>query len=127
MELLERFAAGDLEAFEALFRAHQKEVYGWVVRIVRDTGIAEDLTVETFWRIYKRASTRPGISVPGRDGSRPTRLSTISGIRAAKPNSPKIWPAQGPPIPPSAARPASGSEKLSRSFLQNIAWWRRWL
>jgi RNA polymerase sigma factor (sigma-70 family) len=53
MELLERFAAGDLEAFEALFRGHQKEVYAWVVRIVRDHGIAEDLTVETFWRIYK--------------------------------------------------------------------------
>ncbi len=53
MELLERFAAGDLEAFEELFRRHQKEVYAWIVRIVRDTGIAEDLTVETFWRIYK--------------------------------------------------------------------------
>ncbi len=56
MELLERFAAGDLEAFEALFRQHQKEVYAWIVRIVRDTGIAEDLTVETFWRIYKSRS-----------------------------------------------------------------------
>jgi RNA polymerase sigma factor (sigma-70 family) len=56
MELLERFAAGDLEAFEALFRDHQKEVYAWVVRIVRDHGIAEDLTVETFWRIYKSRS-----------------------------------------------------------------------
>ena len=53
MELLERFAAGDLEAFEALFRQHQKEVYAWIVRIVRDSGIAEDLTVETFWRIYR--------------------------------------------------------------------------
>jgi len=56
MELLERFASGDLEAFEALFRQHQKEVYSWVVRIVRDSGIAEDLTVETFWRIYKSRS-----------------------------------------------------------------------
>ena len=56
MKLLERFAAGDLEAFEALFREHQKEVYAWVVRIVRDHGIAEDLTVETFWRIYKSRS-----------------------------------------------------------------------
>ena len=53
MGLLERFAAGDLEAFEALFREHQREVHAWVVRIVRDHGIAEDLTVETFWRIYK--------------------------------------------------------------------------
>ena len=60
MELLERFAAGDLEAFEVLFRQHQREVYAWIVRIVRDTGIAEDLTVETFWRIYKyRARFKP--------------------------------------------------------------------
>jgi RNA polymerase sigma-70 factor (ECF subfamily) len=60
MELLKRFATGDLEAFEALFRQHQKEVYAWIVRIVRDTGIAEDLTVETFWRIYKhRSQFRP--------------------------------------------------------------------
>src|SRR5215471_11618830 len=53
MELLERFAAGDLDSFEALFRQHQREVYAWIVRIVRDSGAAEDLTVETFWRIYR--------------------------------------------------------------------------
>ena len=53
MELLERFARGDLEAFEGLFRQFQGEVYGWIVRIVRDRWVAEDLTVETFWRVYK--------------------------------------------------------------------------
>ena len=53
MELLERFTAGDLEAFETLFRQHQKEVYRWIVRIVRDTGAGEDLTVEAFWRTYR--------------------------------------------------------------------------
>lgn len=53
MELLERFARGDLEAFEALFRQFQGEVYRWIVRIVRDPAAAEDLTVETFWRIYR--------------------------------------------------------------------------
>jgi RNA polymerase sigma-70 factor, ECF subfamily len=53
MELLQRFAAGNLEAFEVLFRQHQREVYAWIVRIVRDSGAAEDLTVETFWRIYR--------------------------------------------------------------------------
>jgi RNA polymerase sigma-70 factor (ECF subfamily) len=56
MELLQRFAAGDLEAFETLFRGNQKQVYAWIVRIVRDSGIAEDLTVETFWRIYRSRS-----------------------------------------------------------------------
>jgi len=53
MELLERFARGDLEAFEALFRQFQGEVYGWVVRIVRNRAAAEDVTVEAFWRIYR--------------------------------------------------------------------------
>ena len=56
MDLLERFAQGELEAFETVFRQFQGEVYGWIVRIVRDPGIAEDLTVETFWRIYRARS-----------------------------------------------------------------------
>lgn len=53
MELLEQFVQGDLDAFETLFRQFQKEVYGWIVRIVCDPRIAEDLTIETFWRIYR--------------------------------------------------------------------------
>src|SRR6266700_2828390 len=52
-DVLRQFCHGDLNAFEALFRQHQSEVYGWIVRIVRDSGAAEDLTVETFWRIYR--------------------------------------------------------------------------
>jgi RNA polymerase sigma factor (sigma-70 family) len=52
-ETLRRFAAGDLSAFELLFRRYQNHVYGWIVRIVRDAGTAEDLTLETFWRIYR--------------------------------------------------------------------------
>jgi RNA polymerase sigma factor (sigma-70 family) len=52
-ELLQRFAHGDLDAFETLFRQFQGDVYRWTVRIVRDHGIAEDLTIETFWRIHR--------------------------------------------------------------------------
>ncbi len=52
-KLLEQFAQGDLAAFEALFRQFQAEVYRWIVRIVRDAGTAEDLTIETFWRIHR--------------------------------------------------------------------------
>src|SRR5579864_8740545 len=51
--VLEEFAAGDLNAFESLFRQYQGEVYGWIVRIVRDPAAAEDLTIETFWRIHR--------------------------------------------------------------------------
>ncbi|MBI3681245.1 MAG: sigma-70 family RNA polymerase sigma factor [Acidobacteria bacterium] len=48
-----RFAAGDLAAFETLFRQYQRPVYAWIVRIVRNPAAAEDLTVETFWRIWR--------------------------------------------------------------------------
>jgi RNA polymerase sigma-70 factor (ECF subfamily) len=52
-ELLQQFAHGDLDAFESLFRQFQGEVFRWIVRIVRDRGVAEDLTIETFWRIHR--------------------------------------------------------------------------
>ncbi len=55
-DMLAQFAGGSAEAFEALFRQYQGEVYGWIVRIVRDRAAAEDLTVETFWRIYRARS-----------------------------------------------------------------------
>ena len=48
-----RFAKGDPEAFELLFRQFQGRVYAWIVRVIRDPATAEDLTVETFWRIYR--------------------------------------------------------------------------
>lgn len=52
-DLLERFVRGDPEAFESLFRRFERDVYGWIVRIVRDTGRAEDALVEAFWRAYR--------------------------------------------------------------------------
>lgn len=53
VDLLERFASGDQEAFEALFRRFSREVYGWILRIVRDPPAAEDVLVESFWRAYR--------------------------------------------------------------------------
>jgi RNA polymerase sigma-70 factor (ECF subfamily) len=50
--VLDQFRLGDLDAFEELFREHQHLIYGWILRMVRDTAAAEDLTVETFWRIH---------------------------------------------------------------------------
>jgi RNA polymerase sigma-70 factor (ECF subfamily) len=52
-KVLAQFAAGELEAFEALFRQFQGAVFAWIVRIVRDPAVAEELTVEAFWRIYR--------------------------------------------------------------------------
>ena len=74
--LLARFAAGDLDAFETIFREHQAEVFGWILRIVRQRALAEDATIETFWRIYRARAhfdaTRGfgGLGAPDRDQRR---------------------------------------------------------
>src|SRR5271157_5988397 len=52
-DVLNQFRQGDVDAFEGLFRRHQRAVYGWIQRITRDAAAAEELTVETFWRIHR--------------------------------------------------------------------------
>ena len=56
-EYLLQFRRGDTgvcdAAFEALFRLHQRPVRGWILRVVRDAAAADELTIETFWRIYR--------------------------------------------------------------------------
>lgn len=57
LERLIEFQLGSAEqceaAFEALFRLHQRAVHGWILRIVRNPSAADELTIETFWRIYR--------------------------------------------------------------------------
>jgi len=52
-DLLRRFTQGDRQAFEALFRQFEREVYRWILRIVREPSAAEDALVEAFWRAYR--------------------------------------------------------------------------
>lgn len=102
MELLEQFTKGDLEAFEILFRQFQKEVFGWVLRIVRDPGVAEDLTVETFWRIYRaRARFDPSRSF----GAWARRIATnvsYDHLKSARKEVEYLenWPQDRPPADP---------------------------
>ena len=55
--LLSGLAAGDAEAATAFIRRFQARVYGLVLTIVRDEGIAEDVAQETFMRAWKHART----------------------------------------------------------------------
>jgi RNA polymerase sigma factor (sigma-70 family) len=73
----ERFVQGDPEALEALFRQFEREVFGWILRIVRDRGAAEDALVETFWRAWRgRARFDPERSV----GAWLRRIATNAAI-----------------------------------------------
>jgi RNA polymerase sigma-70 factor, ECF subfamily len=92
---LENFTRGDIRAFETLFRAYQGEVYGWIVQIVRDPGAAEDLTIETFWRIYRaRARFDPHrpFSAWARRIATNLAIEHLSRRRAEKPVHPDLQP-----------------------------------
>jgi RNA polymerase sigma-70 factor (ECF subfamily) len=53
LDVLQQFSQGNVDAFESLFRQNQGDVYRWILRIVRNPATAEDVTVETFWRIHR--------------------------------------------------------------------------
>src|SRR5215813_5699000 len=113
MDLLERFAAGDLDAFESLFRQYQAAVYRWIVRIIRDSASAEDLTVETFLRAYRsHARFRPA----GNFEAWLRRIATnaaLDHLRAARPY------AELPEDLPATPSPDTAEQKESRAAIRN--------
>ena len=53
-ELLDRARANDTQAFELLYRRHSGNVYGLCLRMLCDTGSAEDCTQETFVQAWRK-------------------------------------------------------------------------
>ncbi|MCJ7543922.1 MAG: sigma-70 family RNA polymerase sigma factor, partial [Phycisphaerae bacterium] len=54
-ELLRRHLAGDQEAFAALVRRYEKEVYNFLARFTGDRALADDLFQETFLQLHVSA------------------------------------------------------------------------
>ena len=86
MDLLQRFTHGEIDAFETLVRQFQSDIYAWTVRIVRDPGVAEDLTVETLWRIY---SARHQFRPDGNFGAWARRIATNLAVDYLRRNRPE--------------------------------------
>ncbi len=97
-----RLQADDREAtFETAFNAHYQRVYGVLFRLVGDRAEAEDLTVETFWRLWERAPRRDD-NLAGwlyrvavrlgynalRAGRRRARYEIEAGVEALEANAP---------------------------------------
>jgi RNA polymerase sigma-70 factor, ECF subfamily len=55
--LIERIAVGDRGAMRALFARHRLAVYRWLVRLLRDEALAEDLLSEVFLDVWRQAAT----------------------------------------------------------------------
>jgi len=54
------------EAFEVIFHEHWSSIHRFIARMVVDPSEAEDLTLETFFRLYKhRPEERDGFNVRG--------------------------------------------------------------
>jgi len=56
-ELLQRVAAGDRAAFDALYARYVRPVFGLALRRLGDRGRAEDAVQETFTSIWRSAAT----------------------------------------------------------------------
>jgi RNA polymerase sigma-70 factor, ECF subfamily len=59
---VELAAAGDVNAFEELYKSHHRRVYGLCARMTRSVSEAEDLTQEVFIQVFRKLKTFRGES-----------------------------------------------------------------
>ena len=71
----------DQTAFEAAFHQHWPKVYGVIFRLVGERAEAEDLALEAFWRLYRRA---PRLIPDGNLGGWLYRVATNLGFNALR-------------------------------------------
>jgi RNA polymerase sigma-70 factor (ECF subfamily) len=53
--LIEKIASGNRLAMQVLFTRHQARIYRFVLRLVRDPALAEDLTSDVFLSVWRQA------------------------------------------------------------------------
>ncbi len=58
--LLKRVVAREEAALELLYERHAQIVYNLIMRIVRETSIADELLQEVFWQVWQQASKYRG-------------------------------------------------------------------
>src|SRR5215471_3037523 len=64
LEWVKRVAEGDRDAFEKLYAAYQTRLFRYLLRMVGDTGTAEELTNDTMVAAWKAAGSFKGQSKP---------------------------------------------------------------
>jgi len=62
--LLQQIAKGDRNAIRVLFTRHQVKIYRFLVRLVKNEAVAEELVNETFIEIWRCAAKFEGRSAP---------------------------------------------------------------
>src|SRR5215831_8298404 len=60
--LIRRIAAGDQSAMRAIFARYRVRVYRWLLRLIDDKSLAEDLLSEVFLDVWRQAASFEGSS-----------------------------------------------------------------
>jgi RNA polymerase sigma-70 factor, ECF subfamily len=92
---------GDLAAFERLVRCYQAHVWRFLRHLLGDAALAEDVTQETFLRLYRRLPTFAGRSAFSTWVFRIARNAGVDALRAARRHERLL--AELPPPPPGPA------------------------
>lgn len=83
-ELVVAARDGDLDAFEALVRRHQRAVYGHAYRFFGDPHAAEDAAQEVFLKVYRSLDAYDGRARFSTWLYRITRNTCLDQVRAGK-------------------------------------------
>jgi RNA polymerase sigma-70 factor (ECF subfamily) len=81
-DLVRRAAAGDVEAYEMLYRENVGRVHALCLRMARDRAEADELTQETFVRVWERLGSFRGDSAFTTWLHRVTVNVVIAGLRS---------------------------------------------
>jgi RNA polymerase sigma-70 factor (ECF subfamily) len=84
-EAIEQAKAGVATAFEYLYKAHCKNVYGICLRMVKNPAEAEDLTQQAFLQLFRKIGTFRGESGFGTWLHRVTVNQVLMYLRRRKP------------------------------------------
>jgi RNA polymerase sigma-70 factor (ECF subfamily) len=102
--------AGDLAAFERLVRSYQAHVWRFLRHLLGDAALAEDVTQETFLRLYQRLPSFAWRSKFSTWVFRVARNAGIDALRAARRRD-RLLEALAPPAP--APSPHARAEVLA--------------
>src|SRR3954466_12498724 len=133
-ELVARLQRRDPHALAELYDRYGRIAYSLILRVVRDTGVAEDLVQETFLRVWNRVhgfdaekgAIGPWLLAVARnraiDYIRSAAGRDRNSLELDESTHPSLYTDMGPPPPPPAPprRVKSAMEKLSANQRQVI-------
>jgi RNA polymerase sigma-70 factor (ECF subfamily) len=84
-ELIRRMAEGDRDAFKEFYDRYARQVYPFILRIVRDPSDAADVIQEVFWEAWQSAASYdPGRGSPEAWLFTRARTRAIDRVRAVR-------------------------------------------